>query len=84
MTTSIEMRKYITDGMKELSTKTLLEIQRETAMKWAGRACAAAVLNRDADAHEYGHEAIEHAALSGDDQLLALIRRVFAEYNVEA
>lgn len=75
---------HITAGMQELSTKSLLDIQRETAMKWAGRAVAATVLQRHDDAHEFAHEAVEHAALSGDDALLAFIRRVFSQYGVEA
>ena len=77
-------RQAITDGMKELSTKTMLTIQQETATKWAGRACAAAILGKHDDAHEYAHEAIEHAALSGDDLMLTRIRRLFAQYGVEA
>lgn len=79
-----ELSPHITAGMQELSTKSLLTIQRETALKWAGRAVAATVLQRHDDAHEFAHEAVEHAALSGDDNLLGFIRRVFADYGVEA
>lgn len=79
-----EIAHHITAGMQELANKSLLMIQRETAMKWAGRAVAATILKRPDDAHEFAHEAVEHAALSGDDNLLIFIRRVFADYGVEA
>jgi hypothetical protein len=73
-------------AIEELSTKTLDDIQRETAIKWAHRAWAARLLAANADmenrlrllgdAGEYAHEAIEHAALADDDDLLALVRRI--------
>lgn len=80
----IDFRQAITEGMREVATKTMLQVQRETAVKWAGRACAAAMQNKHDDAHEYAHESVEHAALSGDDALLREIRRLFAQYGVEA
>lgn len=49
----------------ELGRKSLRDIQVETAYTWAGRAVAAAKLGRLPDAHEYWHEAQEHAALAG-------------------
>ena len=56
-------------------------IERETAIKWAGRAIAAwrlymehsVVAWRDL-AISYSGEAVEHAAASGDDELLGDIR----------
>lgn len=62
------------DAFSELRSKTLKQIQVETAYKWAGRACAAALMGLHDDAEEYAHEAIEHAALSGDDRLLGVVR----------
>lgn len=79
------LRRHITAAMQELSRNTLHEIQCETALKWAGRACAAKVLKRpDIEAHEYAHEALEHAALCGDDRVLMLVREALDAYEVEA
>lgn len=76
------------NALAELSQKTLVEIQVETARTWAYRAWAAyhyatiCTSRGDAaraldwlhDATEYEHEAVEHAALTGDDALLAEVR----------
>ena len=62
-------------ALGELAEKSLRDIQRETAIKWAGRSWAASVCARKArslarrrawasDAKEYAHEAIEHGALA--------------------
>lgn len=61
---------------------TLRSIQYETAEVWCGRACAAARLGLHDDAVEYAHEAIEHAALSGSDELLYAVRAAFGSYGV--
>lgn len=60
-------------AMGELQQKSLDDIQRATAITWGGRALAAyAVFERTGDLHrlcdaeEFGHEAMEHAALDGD------------------
>jgi len=73
---------YITRALEELRSKSLVEIQIETALVWCGRACAAARLGIHRDSDEYAHEAIAHAALSGDDALLKYIRGLFAQYGV--
>lgn len=65
---------YIARAVDELERKSLHDIQVETALMWAGRACVAARTGKLADAVEYAHEAIEHAALSGSDGLLDEIR----------
>lgn len=77
-------------AIKELRTKTLRQIQIETAITWMYR-CGAAkaiageyadqadlpqVMKYTSDAGEYGHEALEHAALAGDDELLRIVRAV--------
>ena len=77
------MEKSIGDALVELRKKTLRQIQVETAYKWSGRACAAAMLGRMDDAEEYAHEAIEHAALSGDDSLLAEVRRAHTRFGIQ-
>jgi len=77
------MDQAINDGLAELRKKSLRQIQVETAYKWSGRACAAAMMGRMDDAEEYAHEAIEHAALSGDDRLLAEVRRAHARFGVQ-
>jgi len=74
-------------ALKELSEKTLQQIQIETAYKWAYRAWAAHRLAQDAqsspswaaDAVEYEHEAIEHAALADDQEVLADVRLIIAD-----
>ena len=76
-------KEYLYKASKEQSTgKTLHDIQVETALTWAGRACVAAAMDLHDDAKEYAHEALEHAALSGDDGLLRLVRSSMAAYNV--
>lgn len=81
---------------KELSEKTLDQIQRETAWKWASRAAASFenVLEADREKKvslymagaEYLHEAIEHASLvyDGDGALVDDIRLAVAEAAVAA
>ncbi len=70
----IDLTRYVEQGLAELRTKTLRQIQFDTALVWCGRAIAAARLGVVDDAIEYAHEAIEHAALSGSDELLGTIR----------
>jgi hypothetical protein len=67
-------------AMIELSGKKIEMIQYETAITWAGRALASYArlaetgdLQRLLDAEEYGHEALEHAALA-DPSLCSVIR----------
>lgn len=68
-------------------------LERKTAYLWAARACTAQERGDHAPspedrrywheaACEYGHEAIEHAALSGDDEALGDVREVLDEYGV--
>jgi hypothetical protein len=74
---------YLRKGLTDIAGKSLREIQAETARLWTGRACAAASMGRHDDAHEFAHEAIEHAALSGNDALLRKVREILATYGVE-
>lgn len=73
----------IEEAQAELAEVSIEEVQVATAIKWAARACAAADLGLIKDAHEYAHEAIEHAALTGDDDLLAAIRSELGVWGVE-
>ena len=77
------MNPYIEKAIAELQQKTLNAIQQETAKVWAGRACAAAHLGLHHDAIEYAHEAVEHAALSGNDTLLREVRTTMRQFGVE-
>ena len=74
---------YIEKGQKELEGKDLHQIQVETSLTWCGRACASAARGNLSDAREYAHEAVEHAALSGDYGLLQEIRNALDKYKVE-
>lgn len=79
-------------ALVELSQKSLARIQAETARTWAHRAWAARELAASAssagdtdaaqrlshDAVEYEHEALEHAALTGSDEVLRETRAIVA------
>lgn len=73
---------FINRAIDELRQKSLNDIQVETALTWAGRACVAAHIGKLADAVEYAHEAIEHAALSGSGRLLDEIREELEQCGV--
>ena len=89
--------RLIDKALDELRRKSLRDIQIDTAYTWCARACAAAQLAKLEstvsssypsgrvwleDAIEYAHESIEHAALSGDDTVLADVRASLAQYGV--
>lgn len=77
------IEKYLDKAYQDVSTKTLSQIQYETAWTWTARACvAAAHLGNMADAREYAHEGLEHAALSGRQGFVEEIRSVLAAYGV--
>lgn len=65
-------------ALTELQTKSIEQIQSETAYIWAYRAWAARELGLTLDASEYFHEALEHAALTGSDDTLREVRRIGA------
>jgi hypothetical protein len=65
------------NAIGELRSSSITAIQWSTAVTWAGRAIAsfqlfeeAGDLSRLLDAEDYMHEALEHAALTGDESLL--------------
>ena len=74
-------------ALTEVQTKTHVQIERETAYKWASRAIACYILTQQADdqdplrwfldAEDFRHEAVEHAAMSEDNG--ATLKRVEGE-----
>jgi hypothetical protein len=86
----------IKEAIEELKTKSYNDVQTETAYKWASRACAAYALLLSAEfakkvafwtmAEEYGHEAIEHAALTADNpsELVAKIQKELVSHQSTA
>lgn len=75
--------KAVTEAIRELEEKTLDDIQVETARKWLARACAAKVMGLEDDAHEYAHEALEHAALAQSETLIDEVRAELARYGAK-
>jgi hypothetical protein len=79
-------------GIEELHHQSIRDIQRQTAVTWAGRAAAAfhfygqgAGLPWLLDATEYEHEALEHAALVTDDpDLLETVRHFLTVARADA
>jgi hypothetical protein len=65
-------------ALAELQQKTIEQIQVETAYTWAYRAWAAKQLGLERNYDSYRDEAVEHAALSGDDDVLHAVRRIIA------
>jgi len=73
----VNQAEYRAQALDELRKKSFCDINRETAFKWAWRAWAARVRGRPFDAEAYRTEAVEHAALVGDDlKVLAAVRRI--------
>lgn len=80
----MDLKNSVREALEELKSKSLNEIQVETAVKWAGRAIAAKISNRpDKEVTEFAHESVEHAALSGNDLLLKSIRAAFSKLDIE-
>jgi len=85
----------VDDALKELAQKSYVDIQVETAWKWASRAAASyEALSTEEDkkallasfmmAEEYFHEAMEHAALARDNILLQSIVNAVSPYEEKA
>jgi hypothetical protein len=60
----------------ELRSKSLSEIQKDTALTWAYRAWAGYQLKHVADAVDFEAQSLEHAALSGVDSVLEEVRGI--------
>ncbi len=78
---SQELLEATDKALDELTASTMAEIQRSTALTWAGRALAAyryfeqtGEIGWLLDAADYGHEALEHASLHPDPSVLDLVR----------
>lgn len=67
------------NALVELRAKTIQQIQMETAYTWAYRAWAAKELMFEHDYTSYADEAVEHAALTGDDEVLKNVRNIIAQ-----
>ena len=80
----MDLTKATKDALAELDKKDMKTIQVETAEKWCGRALAAKLMGRaERDVTEFAHEAVEHAALSGDEAALRTIRIALEEFGIE-
>lgn len=78
-----ELMKLVEASMHEISDTGLEHIQYMTAYKWAARAIAAKMLEREAhEVTEYSHEALEHAALVDDETVLSDIKQIFRTYGI--
>lgn len=81
---SMDLTKSTLEAMEELADKDIKLIQIETAAKWCGRALAAKLMNLpERDVTEFAHEAIEHAALSGDENIFLSIRAALKQFKIE-
>jgi len=76
-----ELFEAIDKAHDELSVSTLDDVQRRTAFTWAGRALVAYEFFDQTgdirwllDGAEYAHEALEHAALHHDPDVLDSVR----------
>jgi hypothetical protein len=78
-----QLAKAIEAARPELARKKLRAIQTETAIKWLGRAVVARELGREDEAHEYAHEALEHAALSDRGSLIDDVRRSLRQIGIK-
>lgn len=73
------------EARQELQEKTMMDIERATAIKWGGRAVAAYSLAGEStgeertdwlrDAENYRQESLEHAAMTEDMEFLAQVIR---------
>lgn len=80
----MDIFKATEEALAELQEKGMRQIQVETAAKWCGRALAARMLGlSERDTTEFAHEAVEHAALSGDEQVLRTVRIALEEFEIE-
>lgn len=80
----MDLTKSTQEALQELSQKGIKQIQVETAVKWCGRALAARMMGLpERDVTEFAHEAVEHAALAGDDSVLRTVRIALEEFGIE-
>ena len=84
----------VEEALQELGQKSLNDIQKETAVKWASRA-AASFQNCLSETgtkkmvcwsvgEEYAHEAVEHAALVEGEDMVSVIKQELEQYRQAA
>jgi hypothetical protein len=90
------MSLKVKEAREELGGKSYLEIQKDTAWKWASRGAASYDLSIEEKdlarkvaifsvAEEYYHEAVEHAALYEDGgELLGKVDKELEQYRERA
>ena len=78
-----KLSEAISAARKELARKGLRAVQTETAIKWLGRAVVAKEQGKFDDAHEYAHEALEHAALASEAALITDVRRSLSQIGIK-
>ncbi len=85
----------VAKASKELAEKSMIEIERATALTWGGRAAAsytrcveagdnALGLQRFWEGETYRGEALEHAAMVEEDALVSELRREIETYRSKA
>jgi|GEM_PF-2973599 len=85
----------VVKGLKELREKQMLQIERETAKTWGGRAAASFQLAIEAaklgervrhlyEGENYRQEALEHAAMTEDLEFLQDVAEEIEDYRKEA
>lgn len=91
---AIELK--VEEALIEILDKGEIEIQKETSLKWAARACAAYAMVLECEAtdekqawqdfaQELAHEALEHAALVQDHgKLVGAIQSAIEVYKKDA
>ena len=77
------LAEAIEHARKELARKGLRGVQTDTAIKWLGRAVVAKEQGKVEDAHEYAHEALEHAALAQRTTLIDDVRRSLRQIGIK-
>ena len=77
------LAEAIEAARKELARKGLRGVQTDTAIKWLGRAVVAMEQKKTEDAHEYAHEALEHAALAERASLIDDVRRSLRQIGIK-
>lgn len=93
MTTMAEVMRSVgfRKALVEVRSKSLRKIQTDTAEKWLDRACAYMAESRKhpgeakflEEATDCAHEAIEHAALTGDEHLSAKVIATIRSFGLK-
>src|SRR5688572_20891634 len=90
-----DVRINVEEGLKELRSKQMIQIERETAIKWGGRAAASFRLAIEAgklgervrhlyEGENYRQEALEHASMTEDFEFMQDIAEQIEEHRKDA